>query len=399
MGVLRTPKFLVGTELGVPSLAVESYVTARFGHEAWLAIDRVPRLVWNDYLAWYRTTLNLPVRNATRVVAVRELDARTLVVETEGRGGPDQVFARRVVLATGYDGVGEWRIPDVIRQAVPEGRIFHSNGSVPMERFAGKRVGILGHGASSFDNASAALAAGAERVDLCFRRPALPRVNPHRWVEFVGFLKHFPEMSDATRWRVNLHFKQVDQPPARWGFDTARAHPNFAMHAGSPWTEVTWDEASETIAVRTPKARFVFDYVIAATGSVVDLAAKPELSAFHGDILPWHEVYTPEPGEEHPALGKFPYLGQEYQYRSRDPAKAGFLNKVFAFNFAGIVSMGPHSTSISGHKYSVPRVLSGITRSFHLEQEALLLPELKAYDEPDLTYDAEVDAPDIRVAE
>ena len=46
--------------------------------------------------------------------------------------------------------------------------------------------------------------------------------------------------------------------------------------------------------------------------------------------------------------------------------------------------MGPHSTSVSGHKYSIPRLLRGLTRSIMLEQESALVPDLMAYDESDL---------------
>lgn len=392
MGVLRTPKFLVGTELGIPSLSVESYFTAVYGAEAWAAIDRVPRLAWRDYLQWYRRVLNLPVRNGMAVTGVERHAPGIIAVECAGPKGAERLLARRVVLATGYDGIGEWRLPDDFARALPADRIFHSNGPVPFERMAGARVGILGHGASSFDNAVAALGAGAASVDLCFRRAEMPRVNPHRWVEFTGFLKHFPDMSDATRWRVNLHFKKVDQPPARWGFDAATASPHFAMHAGSPVRHLAWDEGKAEIALETPKRHFAFDYLIAATGSIIDFSARPELQAFANKILPWQDVYTPEKGEEHATLGKFPYLGPEYQYRARDPRDDAFLNTIFAFNFSGIVSMGPHSTSISGHKYSVPRLIRGVTKSLYLEQEPDLMPDLVAYDEPDLVYDADVSA-------
>jgi len=390
MGVLRTPKFLVGTELGFPSLSIESYFSAVYGAEAWAGIDRVPRLAWRDYLQWYRHVLNLPVRNGMAVGCVRRHADGIIAVDCTGPKGSETLFARRVVLATGYDGIGEWRIPAEFSKAVPADRLYHSNGAIPFDRMVGARVGVIGHGASSFDNAVAALGAGAKRVDLCFRRAVLPKVNPHRWVEFTGFLKHFPEMSDATRWQVNLYFKKVDQPPARWGFDAAHAHPNFAMHASSPVTHLAWDEGKAEITLETPKQRFAFDYIIAATGSAIDLSLRPELSEIRDSILPWKEVYTPAPGEEHPALGNFPYLGPEYQYRARDPKDEGFLNAIHAFNFSGIMSMGPHSTSISGHKYSVPRLIRGLTKGLYLEQESHLMPDMMAYDEPDLVYDADV---------
>ncbi|EGH49635.1 hypothetical protein PSYPI_47513, partial [Pseudomonas syringae pv. pisi str. 1704B] len=41
--------------------------------------------------------------------------------------------------------------------------------------FAGKRVAVIGGGASAMDSAATALEAGATRVDLLIRRAELPR--------------------------------------------------------------------------------------------------------------------------------------------------------------------------------------------------------------------------------
>ncbi len=381
MGTLRTPKFLVGTELGFPALSIQSYYVARFGQAAWDAIDRVPRTHWMDYLRWYRETLKLPIRNDAIVQHIGPAENGIMTVEAEIAGQPERFLARRVVLATGYDGCGEWRIPKAISDAVDPERVFHSNGPVDFDRVRGKRVGVLGHGASAFDNAARALDEGAARVDLCFRREKLPLINPHRWIEFVGFLKHFPDLTDETRWLVNLHFKKIDQPPARWGFAAAHAHDAFSMHAGSPWLDLHQQDDG-SIEVTTPKARMAFDYLICATGSAIDFDQRTELGAFRDDILTWRDVYRP--AVEHPTLGLFPYLGKHYEFRSREGGDAESLSRIYAFNFSAILSMGPHSTSVSGHKYSVPRVLRGLSRSLMVEQEPDLVPDLVAYDESDL---------------
>ena len=383
MGTLRTPKFLVGTELGMPALSIQSYYVARFGQEAWDAIDRVPRTRWMDYLRWYRKTLNLPVRNNVSVTHIGRCIDGIMQVEADTGGQSERFLARRVVLATGYDGCGEWRIPEAVAKAVSPDRVFHSNGPVDFTRMVGKRVGVLGHGASAFDNAARALAEGATSVDLCFRRQKLPLVNPHRWIEFVGFLKHFPDLSDETRWRVNLHFKKIDQPPARWGFAEAHSYDAFTMHAGSPWQSLE-QRGDGSVDVTTPKGKMTFDYLICATGSAIDFDQRTELSEFQQDILTWNDAFQPRESESHPVLGLFPYLGKHYEFRSREGGDAASLGRIYAFNFSAILSMGPHSTSVSGHKYSVPRVLRGLSRSLMSEQEPDLMPDLEAYDESDL---------------
>jgi len=54
-------------------------------------------------------------------------------------------------------------------------------------------------------NAAVALEAGASRVDLCFRRADIPRVNPLIWMNFAGLLGHFAELTDLERWRFMRH--------------------------------------------------------------------------------------------------------------------------------------------------------------------------------------------------
>jgi FAD-dependent urate hydroxylase len=62
---------------------------------------------------------------------------------------------------------------------------------------------------------------------------------------------------------------------------------------------------------------------------------------------------------------------------------------VHAFNFAAFVSAGPHSTSISRHKYALPRLLRALVRRLFPEQEDGILDALPAYDELDLVIPAE----------
>ncbi len=380
MDRLRTPRFLVGLERGLPNLSVRAWFEAKYGATAWLALDRIPRLDWMDYLRWYRRTLDLPVRNETVIEAI-EPDGEVFALKVATADGPDTILARRVVLATGYDSGGQWHVPGFLKDALPAGVCHHSNQAIDFAAVAGQRVGVLGHGASAFDAALAALRHGAASVDLCFRRDKLPTSNPHRWFEFAAFLKHFPELDDATRWSVNHHVDAVDQPPARHSYDAAHAFANFRVHANSPWSRVDYDG---TVRVETPRDSFRFDVVVAATGSHVDLRLRPELRGFVGDIALWQDRFEPPPEERHPSLGRYPYLDGAYAFQARTPGAAPFLSRIFAFNFSSIVSCGPHSTSISGHKYAIPRLVQGITSSLFLEQQAWLVPTLKRYDEVEL---------------
>jgi len=292
------------------------------------------------------------------------------------------------VLATGFDGCGAWRIPPHIAQSVPASACTHSNVPIEMRSLMGKRVGILGHGASAFDTAGAALRAGVKSVDICFRRQDIPQINPHRQLEYAGLLKHFAELPAALRWEIAHFFDTRDQPPTQNAYDGATSFSNCRVHAGSPWDEVTYTEGAGAsggvIHVRTPQATFEFDHIICATGVGIDLAARPELSGVARRILTWAESYTPPPELEHPVLGQYPFLGPHYEFKSRTPDSEAWISRIYAYNFCGYVSMGSHSTSVSAHKHSMPRMVRGITARLLGEQIDAIMPGIAAYDEIEL---------------
>jgi cation diffusion facilitator CzcD-associated flavoprotein CzcO len=381
MQTLRTPKFSVGLEGGIPSLSARAWFEARYGSEAWLKIERVPRGDWMDYLRWFRQVIDLPIRNETRVGALEPVGDNLIAVPLTSSRGSETVFARQVILATGFDGCGVWRIPPHIEQAVPASSCTHSNVPIDMGALIGKRIGILGHGASAFDTAGAALRAGAKSVDICYRRKDIPQVNPHRQLEYAGLLKHFAELPVALRWEIAHFFDTRDQPPTQLAYDTATAFSNCRVHAASPWEEVSYRDG--VIHVRTPHAGFEFDHVICATGVGIDLSARLELSAIARRVLTWSEVYTPPPGLEHPVLGQYPFLGPHYELKPKS-AEEAWMSRIYAYNFCGYVSMGSHSTSVSAHKHSIPRMVRGITAQLLAEQADTIMPGIAAYDEIEL---------------
>lgn len=381
---LRTPKATIGIESGVPSLSAPAFYKACYGEQAWAGIDRIERSRWMAFLRWFRLAAGLQIRNDTECVALApegELVALTTRDQTAGPGSERVLLARHVVLATGYDGCGAWRIPEFVSRAVSPERVCHANGPIDFAALAGKRIGILGHGASAFDNAAALLEQGVASVDLCFRREQIPTVNPHRCVEFAGFLKHFHDLDDLTRWQVNRFFEVYAEPPTQNGFDRAHGFPDFRMHAGSPWTELVDD--GNAVHVTTPKGRFTFDYLVCATGSAVDYQARAELRSLGPLVQRWRHRFEAPLTEASETLGEYPYLGAAFGYQPLVEAD-DWVRRVHAFNFSSALSMGPHSTSSSGHKYSVPRLVAGLTASFMAAQSDAVMPTLRAYREAEL---------------
>jgi cation diffusion facilitator CzcD-associated flavoprotein CzcO len=169
MRTLRSPKQLTGPAMGLPALTFRAYYEARFGTDAWAALDRAPREIWMDYLVWYRRVLNLPVRNGVSVNAIVPREDGMLDLLCSQDGLSNTVIARHVVLATGRDGLGGPYVPP-IADTVDRKFWAHTADDIDFAFLRGKRVGVIGAGASAMDNAATALEAEAARLDMFVRR-------------------------------------------------------------------------------------------------------------------------------------------------------------------------------------------------------------------------------------
>jgi FAD-dependent urate hydroxylase len=123
----------------------------------------------------------------------------------------------------------------------------------------------------------------------------------------------------------------------------------------------------DAIEITTESERFEVDFVIVATGFATDLAARPELSRFEPFIARWADRYAAPAAEAHEDLARHPYLGPAFEFTEREPGQAPYLSYLYNYTFGGLLSMGFGGASISGLKYSVARLVSGITRSFFVE--------------------------------
>jgi FAD-dependent urate hydroxylase len=382
MRTLRTPKYLTGPDLGIPSLTPRAWYEAQFGDGSWEAAGFLPKELWASYLAWYRETLQIPLQPDTVVGALSyDAEARHFLVPCTSAKGERTLRARRVVLATGIDGSGEWRVPSAISSALPAHLFAHTRDDIDFGALCAKRIAVLGAGASGFDNAATALDAGARDVHLFFRRPQLVNVNPYRWAEFVGFLKHHADLPDAERWRFILQILRMGQLPPKDTLARARAHAGFHLHPGSAWKSISAHD--DTVVIETGSARFEVDFVIVATGCVTDLAARPELARFESHIARWGDRYTPPAEEQHEDLLRHPYLGPGFEFTERRAGAAPYLAHLYNYTFGGLLSMGFGGASISGLKYSAPRLVAGITRSLFLEDSGMHYVSLMNYAVPE----------------
>jgi len=377
MVTLRTPKHVTGPDLGIPHLTFQAWYEAQYGTEGWSALKLIPKELWADYLFWYRKVLDLPIRNGVKIGALGwNPGAQAWEAPGTSAEGPQTFLARKVILATGIDGAGRWEAPAVIHK-VPKRFWAHTREAIDFEALKGKRIGVLGAGASAFDNASVALETGAAEVSLFFRREALVDVNPYRWAEFVGFLKHHSDLDDAQKWKFIRQFVQMGQLPPADTLARARSHKGFSLHPGSPWTAVT--ATGDTVTVTTPKGSFEFDYLILGTGFVTDLGLRPELAGVKDSIAVWADKYSPPEGEKFEDLGRHPYLGPSGEFLPKK-GQGSEISSLFCYTFAGLPSLGFAGAFISGLKYSLPKLVDGVTRQLYREDADHFFTTLAAYD-------------------
>jgi OHCU decarboxylase len=368
MITLRTPKHLAPIDFGMPSLTPRAWWEAQYGEASWAALGKIPKEDWAKYLAWYRETLDLPVRSNAKVVRIDEQAGGLHAVRL---ASGEVVQARKVILATGIQGGGEWHTPDFIRSALPADRYAHTADPIDFAALKGKRIGILGGGASAFDNAQHALGEGAGTVDVFMRRADLPRVNPIRFLERSGVLRHFPLLDDARKYRVISHFLALNQPPTNDTFARACAYPNFHLHLGAGWEQVS--PAGDAVRVKTAKGAFEFDFLIVSTGIRNDVALRPELSALAADIQLWRDRYAPPPGAANPLIDEHPYLGPGFELTATSEAGAARLHGVFVFNYSALASLGLSASALSGLRPALPRLISGVTGQLFADRQDALL--------------------------
>jgi len=365
MKMLRTPKDPTGHDLGNASLTFRAWYEAQHGADGWDRLFRITRPDWQAYLGWYRVVTGIDMVNDVEVTSVEPwpspADCLLFRLQMTTPGGKQTVWARSVVFASGAEGSGGHTVPGFIASNLPKQLYAHtSEWPINFSDFAGKRIGLLGSGAASFDAAIAALEAGASEAVLCFRRAALPRTNPRRWMEFAGFLAHYPELPDAQRWAYMQRLYSIGQPPPQPTYDRALALPGFTLRPSTPWLSVR--EEQGRVVVNTPQGEERFDFVFAATGAFVDLAARPEFAGVLPHVALWGERYHPPAALAEPRLERFPYLGRFAQFTEKVAGSAPWLERIFTITRAATLSMGPSAASNSNIKYTAPRIISGVTR-------------------------------------
>ncbi|MFF2479375.1 NAD(P)-binding domain-containing protein [Paenibacillus sp. NPDC058071] len=385
MVTLRTPKHLTSIDLGIPSLTYRSWWEAQFGPEGWERVDKINRGDWMSYLRWYRSVLGLPVCNGTRLRLIEPVEQGLYRLHLDGEGSSSEtVLARKVVLATGIQGGGEWHVPPMIADRLPSSLYAHASKDIDFGSLKGKRVAVLGGGASAFDNANYALSEGVAEAHVFVRRKEMPRINPIRQMEASGMIERYPSLPDGDKYAAMVHFFKHNQPPTNDTFERASSWSGFRLHIGSPWLNVAQaDDGS--VEVVTAQGTQNFDFIIVSTGLLTDPSLRPELKLVERHIARWGDRYAAPESIASDILDAHPYLTPGFAFTARDEEGASLLHGLFSFNYSALISCGISASALSGMRCGVPKIVAAIADQLFLDDKENVLGDYFAYRDQEFT--------------
>src|SRR6185503_19786445 len=321
MDILRSPKHLTGPDLGIASLTYRAWHEAKFGAAHWQSLHKIDRVEWANYLRWVRETAGVPVENGREVKAVH-LQRGAIRVELAG----ETIRARKIVLAMGREGSGALRWPkfETFEPSKRTANVHHSADDIDFAKLNGKRIGILGAGASAFDNAASALEAGAAQVVMFARRQHVPQVNKSKRASFPGFQHGYAALDDARKWRFYTYIFSEQVPPPYESVQRCERHKGFSIRFGEGWKDIVPGPK-----VLTPRGEHSFDALIVCTGFDVNLTDRPEVAPFRDEIDVWANHVSKKESDKFPEEARFPYLGDGFQLMG----KHAELARVHVFNW------------------------------------------------------------------
>ncbi|MBB2171802.1 NAD(P)/FAD-dependent oxidoreductase [Gluconacetobacter asukensis] len=386
METLRSPKILPGPCLNIPVLTFRSWFEHCHGEDAWAGLGLIPRGMWMDYLIWFRDVLDLPVENNVKVLDVDPVASGVIRLTIERDGQRQEIFTRKAILATGRDGSSSQYLPPVIAD-LPGHLRAHAADPIDFSALAGRRVAVIGAGASAMDNAATALENGAARVDLLIRRSDLPRINKYLGLGYPGSVNGFAGLSDAWKIRFLDYVMSAQTPPPRPSVLRVSRHPNAFFHLDCGLLDAR--EEGDAVALKTTRGTMTCDFLIAATGFDVSLARRPELHRIAPGIRLWKDRLDAMAGQIHcneinGELASSPDLGPNFEFQPKTGMERQGLDDIHCFSFAASLSLGKVSGDIPAISDGADKLVRGIAAQFFQTDAAWHFANLEQFTTPEI---------------
>lgn len=414
METLRSPKQLAGPALGLASLTFRAWFEAQWGDAAWAVLDKIPRLLWMDYLRWYRHVLGpllgWDVRNEHHVTDVLPradglVELRVVAHDqTQPQPQPQSQiqshWARRVVLATGRAGLGGPSVPE-FAQALPRSRWVHSVDEFDYASLQGQRVGVVGAGASAMDSAATALEQGAAAVHLLVRRADIPRINKGKGAGNPGFVHGFGQLPDGWKWRFRHYIHAQQVPPPRNSTLRVSQHKNAFFHLNCAVHSVvegidlsrSLTDGKTALQVHTTRGPIELDFLIFGTGFAVDWAQRPLLRHIAPHVRLWRHRYQPPVGQTNAELADSPDLGNAFEFQAREEAPSPGLDRIHCFCYPAALSLGVITGDIPAISEGATQLATSLAGLLYVEDVETHFARMQAFAEPEVLGDEWVDSP------
>jgi cation diffusion facilitator CzcD-associated flavoprotein CzcO len=383
METLRSGKEYMGPALFLPNLTFHAWYKARFGNKAWRDLDKIPTNLWAEYLVWYKDVLGLPVVNGCRLQTIIPDHEQIRLSFTNSRGAQFEVTTYKVVLATGRGGFGGFEIP-AFAQKLSTQRCAHTGHALSAEQVQGKRIAIVGVGASAFDAAAYVMENGARSVDLLMRREQPPLVVKSWYIANAGAYNGFFYLKNEDRWEM---FKSIfaggtTVPPNALKriakFSAIKLHSNITIQ--------DMMEENDVVKIVCDDQTFNADFVILATGFAIDGTMRSELASFIDTVLLWRDVMGEGRSSLERKVGRFPYLGPHFEFLEKGPGSAPYLKNIHCFNYAASVSHGLISSDIPGISFGAQRLAEGIAADLFIRKAREHVTNIESFSRGQLAY-------------
>lgn len=373
METLRSPKQVVGPALASPSLTFQAWFKAQFGDEAWEALDKIPRLQWGEYLQWFKTITDPVVFNEYQLIDIQpKSSGYSLTFQTPT--GIQHYQALHVILATGMESFSEPNIPDFMDD-IPAKYWEHSYTGSDYARFKGLDIGVVGYSAGAMDSSATALEHGANSVELLIRASDMPRVNRGKVAGSPGLTQAYVNFTDEQKWHYSDYVVKAKTPAPHGSTLRVSRHQNAFFNFDTQIKQVK--VVNNKLLVKTTQGDFEFDYLILATGYRINWQKHTAFNAIAPLIKIWGDVYTPPQNEENSELSSYPYLGQHFEFQTKLPDQLANLNKIYCFNLAATLSMGPIIGLIPNTNTSAQRLAEHIAGQLYLANQEQHLEQVK----------------------
>lgn len=379
MHQLRTPKSIPGPDCGNPLLSFRAWFCSAHSAAEYASFDFIPLWYWREYLAWFRRILDIETVNDVAVDDI-EWDPEDACFRLH-TDTPVTFTARTVCLATGITATGEWSVPPELTSLLPSGVFFDAWEAIPWPELAGADVAIAGAGATAFDNAIQALAAGCRSATVIGRRPFPKKdVYVELWRgrddssvfpdeassppadQLDALLAYHVDLADADRLRLISALFRYGRSPANAEY-LARLPDldRMTILEECPIERIDLDPATGRVRISGKGERWEFDRVIFATGPRGGIDSRPELRRVAAKTLTWGDVAGDLAADlDHHT---YPKLTTHYQLQPKPGVVADELSRIYCL--AEIV----HATvGLQSVQHVVPKVAAHIAASLFSEQ-------------------------------